>query len=346
MTIRNSMGKLAALVAVVSATSLLNRPVSAQTINGAGATFPQPIYQKWFQAYSEAHSGVQFNYNAVGSGQGIAQYTAGTVDFGATDAPMSDADLAKVPVPTLHIPTVAGSVVLAYNLRGLSGLKLSGDVLADIYLGKIKRWNDPRIAGQNPGLKLPSQGITVVHRADGSGTTYIFTSYLAEVSPEWKAGPGVNKTINWPVGIAGQQTAGVAGLIKQQPGTIGYVEIAYALQARLQFAALKNASGAYVVPSLASTTAAADAAVPKIKKDVRVAILNGAGPSTYPIASFTYLLIPKTIKDPAKGKALVGFLTWAMGPGQAQAAALNYAALPKSIAALNLKAISQIHVGP
>ncbi len=336
-----SRAALAALAVVAGAAS----PAAAQTINGAGATFPDPIYRKWFQEFHTANPNVSFNYQAVGSGAGIAQYKAGTVDFGATDAPMPDADQAGMR-PALHIPTVAGAVVLAYNVPGVGpGLRLSGDLIAGIYLKQITTWNDPRIAKENPSLKLPATPITVVHRADGSGTTYIFTSYLSAVSGEWKGRVGSGKSVSWPVGIGGNGNQGVAGLIRNSPGGIGYVELAYAVKGNLAYGPVRNRSGNYVLASTASTTAAANAAAGRMAKDVRVAIVDGPGTNTYPIAGFTYLLIPKNPGDAAKGKAMVDFLKWAMGPGQKMADDLLYAPLPPAVIALNERALSQVRAG-
>lgn len=316
----------------------------AQTINGAGATFPAPIYTKWFQAYSQAHPSVKFNYQPVGSGAGIAQYKAGTVFFGATDAPVPDADLAAMQ-PTLHIPTVAGAVVLAYNIKGIgSGLKLSGDVVADIYLGKITSWNDPRIAKENPSLSLPAEAITVTHRSDGSGTSYIFTSYLASISPEWRNKVGAGKSVSWPTGLGGNGNAGVAGLVRSSAGGIGYVELAYAVQNKLNYGPIKNKSGNYVLASSASTTAAASVAANSLKKDVRVSIVNGPGANTYPISGFTYLLVPKAAKDTASAAIVADFLKWAMGPGQGMADSLLYAPLPAEAIKINEAAINSIKV--
>lgn len=315
---------------------------SGQAITGAGATFPEPIYKKWFQDYHTQNPGVSFNYQAKGSGAGIALYKQGTVFFGATDAPMSDADLGSVQ-PTLHVPTVAGAVVLAYNVPGIGpGLKLSGPVVADIYEKKITTWNDPRIARDNAGVNLPASPIVVVHRADSSGTTFIFTSYLSAVSPSWRSGPGANKSVPWPVGVAGDGNKGVALLVSHQPGAIGYLELQYALANNIKYASIKNKSGVFVEPSIASVTAAADAGAGRMKSDVRVAILDLPGKNTYPISSFTYLLVPKNPKDKAAGRALVGFLKWAMAAGQAEAPTLHYAPLPKSVLAINDKAIAAI----
>jgi phosphate transport system substrate-binding protein len=314
----------------------------AQNITGAGATFPDPIYKKWFQDYHAQNPGVTFNYNAVGSGVGISQYKAGTVFFGATDAPMTDADLSTTQ-PTVHVPTVAGAVVMAYNIPGVGpGLKLSGPVIADIYEKKITTWNDPRIAKDNAGVRLPALPIFVVHRADGSGTTFIFTSYLSAVSPSWRSGPGAGKSVSWPTGVGGAQNPGVATMVSHQPGAIGYVELTYALLNRIAFASVKNKAGAWVTPSIASVTAAADAGAPRMKSDVRVSIVDLPGKDVYPISGFTYLLVPKNPKDKAAGRALVNFIKWAMSTGQAEAPTLNYAPLPKSVVGINNAAIAAI----
>ncbi len=314
----------------------------AQTVTGAGATFPDPIYKKWFQTYQAANPGVTFNYRAVGSGAGIALYKQGTVFFGATDAAMTDADLSSTQ-PTLHVPTVAGAVVLAYNVPGIGpGLKLSGNVIADIYEKKISAWNDPRIAKDNRGVNLPATPIFVVHRADGSGTSFIFTSYLSAVSPGWRSGPGAGKSVNWPTGVGGNGNPGVAAFVSHQPGAIGYVELTYALLNHISYASVKNRSGVFVAPSIASVTAAADAGAGRMKSDVRTLIVDLPGKGTYPISGFTYLLVPKNPKDKAQAKALVNFIKWAVGPGQAEAAGLNYAPLPKSVVAINERAIGGV----
>ncbi len=313
------------------------------TLTGAGATFPYPLYSKWFQEYQKSHSNVKFNYQAVGSGAGIAQYKAGTVDFGATDVPLTDAEISQLPQPTVQIPTVAGAVVLTYNLPGVGNkLKLSGDVIADIYLGKIKVWNDPRIATQNAGLNLPSTAITVAHRSDGSGTTNIFTTYLSAVSPEWNTKVGKGKSVSWPVGVGANQNAGVAGAVHNSPGAIGYVELAYAVQNKLDFGPIRNQSGSYVVASVDSTTAAATASAAATAKDVRSPIVNGTGPNVYPIAGYTYLLLPKAPKDAAKGAALVDFVKWAMADGQKLAPSLLYAPLPADVVSQNTQTVQQI----
>lgn len=314
----------------------------AQTINGSGATFPGPIYNKWIADYKAANPGVSINYQAVGSGQGIANYKAGLSFFGATDAPMTDADLAGVQ-PTLHIPTVAGAVVLAYNIPGVgSGLRLAPDVIADIFERKITNWADPRIKKDNPSV--PAQAIVVVHRSDSSGTTNIFTSYLSAVSDSWRGGPGTGKSVSWPTGVGGNGNPGVANLVRTQRGAIGYVELTYALQNKIGYASVRNAAGNWVEPSLASTQAAAEAGVGRAKSDVRVSIVNGPGKNTYPIVGFTYLLVPKNPRDKATGRALVNFIKWALGPGQTSAEALNYAALPKAIVDINLRALNSVSV--
>jgi phosphate transport system substrate-binding protein len=294
-------------------------------INGAGATFPFPLYSKWFSEYNKKHPQLKFNYQSIGSGGGIKQITEGTVDFGASDAPMTDEELSKAP-DVVHMPTVLGSVVIIQNTPGVSKLRLSAATLSGIYLGKISKWNDPALAAENPGTKLPDQIISVVHRSDGSGTTWIFTDYLAKVSPEWKSSVGNGKSVKWPVGIGGKGNEGVTGVVKQTPGAIGYVELAYANQNKLEPAQMKNKSGAFVLPSIKSTSEAA--AGIEIPSDFRVSVTNASGSGAYPIAGFTYLLVRKDQQDAAKGKALVQFLWWASHDGQQFAAPLDYAPLP------------------
>ncbi|MGE5190448.1 MAG: phosphate ABC transporter substrate-binding protein PstS [Gemmatimonadota bacterium] len=302
------------------------------TVTGAGATFPYPLYSKWFYEYSNSHPGVNFNYQSIGSGGGIRQVTAGTVDFGASDAPMTDSEMAKLPGPIFHIPMTIGAVTVVYNLAGIgSGLKLPPDVLAGIYLGKITRWNDPRIASQNPGLGLPAEDVVVAARSDGSGTTDIFTNYLSTVSPEWRAKVGRGKSIRWPVGLGGKGNEGVAGLVKQTPGGIGYVELAYAKQNRMTVAAIRNRAGAYVMPAIASTSAAAAGAAKTMPADFRVSLVDAPGKDSYPICGFTWLLVYKDQRDRAKGKALVSFLKWAIRDGQKLGPALDYAPLPGAV---------------
>ena len=317
-------------------------------LTGAGATFPQPIYQKWFSDYA-AKTGVRINYQSIGSGGGIRQLTEGTVDFGASDAPMTDDEMAKTKGgPVLHFPTVLGAVVITYNAPEITKpLNLTGDLIADIFLGKVTKWNDGRIAALNQGVTLPTGDILVVHRSDGSGTTFIFSDYLAAVSPAWAAGPGRGKELKWPVGLGGKGNEGVAGQIKQTPGTLGYVELAYANQNRLPVAAVKNVAGAFVAPTTASITAAAAGAVERLgpSTDYRVSIVNAPGDTAYPISSFTWLIVYQNQPDATKGKKLVDFMRWAFSEGQASAAALDYAPLPASVSAQLTDRISTIRVG-
>ncbi len=296
-------------------------------INGAGATFPYPLYSKWFSEYHTLHPELQLNYQSIGSGGGIQQITKGTVDFGASDAPMTEQELAAAP-GVVHIPTVMGAVVVTFNAP-IASLKLTPEALAGIFLGKVQKWNDPALASVNPGVKLPDTAITVVHRSDGSGTTSIFTDYLAKVSPEWKGTVGAGKSVKWPVGLGAKGNEGVTGLVKQTPGTIGYVELAYANQNKLPMAELRNADGVFVKPTIAGTSeAAAGVTMPD---DFRVSITNARGKGAWPMASFTYLLVPKDLKDQAKGAALVHFLWWAVHDGQKYAEPLDYAPLPKAV---------------
>ncbi len=303
-------------------------------LTGAGATFPYPLYSKWFSKYA-SQTGVRINYQSIGSGGGIRQLSEQTVDFGASDSPMTDAEMAKAKGgPVLHVPTVIGAVAVTYNLPDLKEpLQLSGDVLGEIFLGKITRWNDSRIAALNAGLTLPARDILVVHRSDGSGTTYIFTDYLTAASRAWAAGPGKGKEIEWPVGLGGKGNEGVAGQVKQTPGTIGYVELAYAKQNKLAVAAVRNAAGSFVTPSVESATAAAAGVADKLGPDTdyRVSIVNAAGPQAYPISSFTWILLYKNQPDPTKGRKLVDFLKWALRGGGSDAAALDYAPLPQAM---------------
>jgi phosphate transport system substrate-binding protein len=315
---------LAALLTLGFSTASAADPL---LITGAGATFPFPLYSKWFSEYNKLYPDIRFNYQSIGSGGGIQQFTAGTVDFGATDAPMSDAELVKVP-DAVHIPTVLGAVVVTYNAP-FTGLKLTPAVLADIFLGKITKWSDPAIAKINPDIKFPDVAITVVRRSDGSGTTYVFTDYLTKISAEWKEKVGTGKSVSWPVGLGGKGNEGVTGLIKQTPGSIGYVELAYANQNKLPVTALQNRDGNFVLPTLESTSAAAAGVV--LPPDFRVSVTDPSGKSAYPIASFTYLLVHKDAKDKAKGDAMVKFLWWAVHAGQAMAIPLDYAPLPKPV---------------
>ena len=306
---------------------------TAQTnLNGAGATFPYPIYSKWFNEYHKAHPDVQINYQSIGSGGGIRQLTAATVDFGASDGPMSDQQLADAGRKIYHLPTVLGAVVPAYNVPGVKGeLKFNGKVLADIFLGKITTWNDAAIAKLNPGVSLPGTQIVVAHRSDGSGTTYIWTDFLSKVSPDWQGGPGKGTSVKWPVGLGAKGNEGVAGLIRQMEGSIGYVELIYALQNKINYGVVQNAAGNFVKASLESTTAAA-ASVKSMPADFRVSITNAPGKDAYPISSFTWLLIPAQWKDASKGKIMTDFLNWMLDQGQGMVSSLDYAPLPKEVA--------------
>jgi phosphate transport system substrate-binding protein len=325
----------ALLLVGVSATA------SAQMlINGAGATFPYPIYSKWFDEYAKVDPSVRFNYQSIGSGGGQKQILAQTVDFGASDGPMSDENLGKAPGKILHIPTVAGAVVLTYNLTGNPSLKLDGDTIAGIFLGQIKKWNDPKITALNPGAKLPDQDIVVVHRSDGSGTTFIFTDYLSKVSGEWKQKAGNNTSVNWPSGIGGKGNEGVSGQVKQTPGAIGYVELIYAVQNKMPYAEAKNSAGQFVKPTIESVTAAL--ATADIPDDFRFSMTNAPGKDAYPITGATWLLVYQQQKDAAKGKKLVEFLKWALTKGEGMAKELNYAPLPDEVQQRVLKRIDEI----
>jgi phosphate transport system substrate-binding protein len=332
------------LVAVMMLVLALST-AQAQKLTGAGATFPYPIYSKWFSEYSAAHPGVEINYQSIGSGGGIRQMTAGLVDFGATDMPATDEQLAPSKTKLIHIPTVLGAVVPIFNIPGVSDLRFSSDVLADIYLGKILRWDDARIAKDNPGVNLSgipesAKKIVVVHRADGSGTTFIFTDYLSKVSPGWANGPGRGASPTWPAptGAAGKGNEGVAGLVRQLPGAIGYVELIYALQNKISFGSVKNASGNFVKASIASVTDAA-AGVKEFPDDFRVSITNAPGKDAYPITSFTWLLVPLKSADPAKGKVIKDLLSWIVNSGESEVSAFSYAPLPKNVTKKILKAI-------
>jgi len=317
--------------------------VSAQAINGAGATFPYPIYSKWFEEFRQKNPSIEINYQSKGSGAGIAQLTAGTVDFGASDMPMTDEQIAALKVKALHFPTVLGGVVPVYNLPGVKELKFSPEMLAGIFLHKILKWNDPVIAMANPGVKLPATDILVVHRADGSGTTFVFTDYLSKISPEWKAGPGSNSSIKWPTGVGQQGSEGVSGMVKQTPGAVSYVEFFYAFKENMEYGSVQNAAGVFLKATVESVTAAAAGAAKSMPADFRVSITNAPGKNAYPIASFTWLLIPTQIQDAPKRTALVSFLKWMLADGQKDCAALGYAPLPKEVVAQELKQIAQIH---
>ncbi|MGE5212694.1 MAG: phosphate ABC transporter substrate-binding protein PstS [Nitrospirota bacterium] len=328
------------LVGLAIALGLTANASAQMMINGAGATFPYPIYSKWFDEYAKIDPSVRFNYQSIGSGGGQKQIMAQTVDFGASDGPMSDENLSKAPGKLLHIPTVAGAVVIVSNLPGNPGLKLDGDTIAGIYLGQIKKWNDPKLAALNPGLKLPDKDIVVVHRSDGSGTTFIFTDYLSKISQEWKQKVGNNTSVNWPVGIGGKGNEGVSGQVKQTPGTIGYVELIYAIQNKMSYAELKNSAGEFVKPTIESVTAALGTA--DIPDDFRFSMTNAPGKDAYPIAGATWLLVYQQQKDPTKGKKLVEFLKWAATKGEAMAKDLDYAPLPENVQQRVLKRIDEI----
>ena len=312
--------------------ALVALPVVAQTtLNGAGATFPNPMYSKWFSEYQKLHQNIQINYQPIGSGGGIRQVIAGTVDFGATDGPMTDDQLKEAKMKILHFPTVLGADVPAYNIPGVTAeLKFTPEALAGIFLGKISKWNDKAITGANPGVNLPDRDIVVVHRSDGSGTTYIWTDYLSKVSSEWQGQVGKGTSVKWPIGLGGKGNEGVAGMIRQLPGSVGYVELIYAAQNKISYGSVKNSAGDFVKASLESVTAAA-ASSPKMPPDFRVSITNAPGKDAYPISSFTWLLIPEQSKDPAKGKILADFLNWMVTDGQKMTAALSYAPLPEGV---------------
>ena len=322
---------------------------SAQTqITGAGATFPEPIYSKWFNEFKKLHNNIQINYTPNGSGAGITAVTTGTVDFAGSDAIMTEKQLAdfksKQGGDVLAFPTVLGAVVLTYNVAGVSAdLKITPDALAGIYLGKITKWNDAALTKANPGVMLPAKDIVVVHRSDSSGTSFIFTDYLSKVSPEWKMKVGANAAVEWPTGLGGAKSEGVAGLVKQQANSIGYVELSFAIQNKMNYASVQNAGGKFIKPSLESVTAAAAASAKTIPDDFRVSITNPMGSDPYPISSFTWLLVPETIKDANKKKAITDFLTWMLSKdGQAMAAPLTYAPLPKAVVDKEVKAIAKI----
>ncbi len=331
-------------IALMCAVLAFCLPAMAGTmLNGAGATFPYPMYSKWFSEYNKMHPDVQINYQSIGSGGGIRQVLNGTVDFGASDGPMTDEQLKEAKIKILHIPTVLGADVPAYNVPGVSGeLKFSSDALANIFLGKITNWNDPAIAKSNPGVKLPNQSIIVVHRSDGSGTTYIWTDYLSKVSKEWESTVGKATSVKWPVGLGGKGNEGVAGQIRQLPGSIGYIELIYAVENKITFGSVQNAAGNFVKASLEGVTEAA-ASVKNMPADFRVSITNAPGKTAYPISSFTWLLIPVQSKDAAKGKIITDFLNWMLTDGQKMTAQLSYAPLPNSVDEKVKAAIKQVH---
>jgi len=312
-------------------------------LNGAGATFPYPIYSKWFEEYRKLHPNAQINYQSVGSGAGIQQLQAGTVDFGASDGPMSDDQLAKAKVKVLHFPTVLGAALPSYNLPGVNAeLNFTPEALAGIFLGKITKWDDSAISGANPGISLPAKDIVVIHRSDGSGTTYIWTDYLAKVSEEWKTRVGKGTAVNWPAGLGAKGNEGVAGLVKQTPYSIGYIELIYAIQNRISYGKVRNAAGTFVQADLASVSAAAAGAAKSMPEDFRVSITNPPGKTAYPISSFTWLLIPERIADGNRREALKGFLKWMLSDGQKYCEGLSYARLPKEVVEKEMRAIARI----
>ena len=339
------LSRISRLAGLVSAGTLIVASAAlAQDLTGAGATFPDPIYKKWFNDYA-AKTGVKINYQAIGSGGGIKQLQEQTVDFGASDAPMTDDEMSKAKGPVLHIPTVLGAVVITYNLPDVAKpLNLTGDVVANIYLGKITKWNAPEIKALNSGVTLPNKDILVVHRTDGSGTTYIFSDYLSAASAAWKSGPGRGKELQWPVGLGGAKNDGVTAQVKQTPGAIGYVELAYARQNKLPVASIKNAAGTFVAPSIESITASGAGIAAKLPptSDLRLSLVNAPGKDAYPISAMTFILLYQNQADPAKGKKLVDFLKWAIHDGQSAASSLDYAPLPKNIVAMLDKRLTTV----
>jgi len=333
------MNVLAAGLLALTATAAV-----AQNINGAGATFPYPIYSRWFAEYNKIHPEVKINYQSIGSGGGIRQVSEGTVDFGATDGPMSDQQISEAKVKTIHIPTVLGAVVPVYNLPGVNKeLNFSSEVIADIYLGKISKWNDGRIAKDNPGVSFPDKAILPVYRSDGSGTTYIFTDFLSKVSPDFQGRVGKGTSVKWPTGIGQKGNEGVAGMVRQSPYSFGYVELIYARANNMQFGAVKNAAGKFLKATTDGVTASAAAVAKSMPNDYRVSITNAPGADSYPISSFTWLLIPVQSKDPAKGKALQGFLEWMLDSGEAEASSMTYAPLPKPVLDKVRQTIKSVH---
>ena len=326
-----------------AAAMLLATGLSAQQINGAGATFPNPIYSKWFSEYNKSHPAVQINYQPIGSGGGIRQLSAGTVFFGASDGPMTNDQLLAAGFRIIHLPTVLGGVVPVYNIPGVNAeLRFTGPVLADIFLGKIATWNDAAIRNLNPGVSLPGDPITVVHRSDGSGTSYIFCDYLAKVSPQWKSTVGVATSVNWPAGVGAKGNEGVAGLVRQTPGAVGYVELIYALQNKIAYGSVQNSAGEFVRASTETVSNAAAVAAKSMPKDFRVSITNAPGKDVYPISSFTWLLVQESPSDKAKSKALVDLIRWALTDGQKFAPELGYAPLPKEVVALEMETLKRV----
>ena len=339
--------KITKTLLAVAAAAALVVGVKAQTlqINGAGATFPAPIYTKWFSEYNKLHPNVEINYQPLGSGAGIRQITNQTVFFGASDGPMSDEQLKAAPDHIFHFPTVLGAVVPVYNIPGVKAdLKFTGPVLADIYLGKITKWNDPAIKKLNPGVNLPATDINVVHRSDASGTTFIFTDFLSKISPEWKSKVGVNTSVNWPTGVGGKGSEGVTGVVTQSPGSISYVELVYALQNKISYGSVQNAAGEFLKGSVQSVTAAAAAAAPTMPADFRVSITNAPGKGAYPISSFTWLLLYENPKNKAQAKAMNDFVKWAITDGQKFCADLGYATLPANVVKLEMAQLAKIKV--
>jgi phosphate transport system substrate-binding protein len=320
---------------------------AALSINGAGASFPEPIYSKWFDEYHKKDPNIQINYQAIGSGGGIKQITEGTVDFGASDGPMNDDQLKsfqdKHGFPVLHFPTVLGAAVPTYNIPGVTAeLNFSPEALAGIFLGKVTKWNDPVLTGPNPGVNLPGSDIVVVHRSDGSGTTYIWTDYLSKVSDDWKSKVNKNTSVNWPTGLGGNKNEGVAGLVKQTPNAIGYVELIFAIQNKMPYGKVKNSSGEFIKADLSSVTAAAAGAAKDMPADFRVSITNAPGKTAYPISSFTWLLIPSKFSDASKRDAIKGFVKWMLADGQNETEALAYSKLPKEVVSMELKALDKV----
>ena len=336
---------IALLLLVVAACARTEGPKSPTVaINGAGATFPYPIYSKWFSEYNTLHPNVKVNYQSIGSGGGIKQMTAQTVFFGASDMPMTDEQLKSAPGPVLHFPTVLGAVVPAYNVPNAPNLKFTGPLLADIFLGNLKKWNDPAIARANPGVTLPNLDIAVVHRSDGSGTSFIFCDFLSKVSPEFKQKVGASTSVSWPVGVGAKGNEGVTGLVKQTPGAIGYVELIYALQNNIPFGDVQNPDGQIVRASLDSVTAAAEGAAANMPPDFRVSITNAPGKDAYPISSFTWMLFYQNPSDKESARVMVDFMKWALSDGQKEAPALNYAPLPKAVVDLEMQALGKIQL--
>lgn len=337
------MKTVTAALLVLGMTMCIVGTASAQTLNGAGATFPQPLYEKWFYDFNK-QTGIKINYQGIGSGGGTKAIMGGTVHFAGSDAPLSDAQLATMPKAVVQIPTVGGAVALAYNVAGLTSLRLSPRTLAGIYLGVITHWNDSRLKTENPGVNLPNRKITVVRRSDSSGTSFLFTTYLSAVHPDWKARVGAGTSVKWPVGEGGKGNPGVAGLVKQIPGSIGYVELAYALQNKLPVASLRNKAGKYVAPTLQSSTACINGSVGKLQQDMRTPVVNGDGAGTYPIVGLTFILIEKQQSNRATGQALLKMMDYCLGEGQKSAPSLQYVPLPASLIAIAKQKLQAVNV--